>query len=69
MEEALREVINYAFFTLNLHRIEANIMPYNEASIKLVEKLNFKREGLAPKYLKINGTWEDHIHFSLINEN
>lgn len=68
MEEALMEVIDYAFKTLKLHRIEANIMPNNEASIKLVEKLNFKREGLAPKYLKINGAWEDHIHYSLIND-
>ncbi len=68
MEEALTEVIDYAFNTLRLHRIEANIMPFNEASIKLVEKLNFKREGLAPKYLKINGNWEDHVHYSLIND-
>ncbi len=67
MEEALREVIDYLFSSLKLHRIEANIMPFNTASINLVEKLNFKREGLAPKYLKINGNWEDHIHYSLIN--
>lgn len=68
MTEAMLKVIEYAFFEMNLHRIEANIMPHNEPSLKLVRKLGFHEEGTAVKYLKIRGTWEDHIHMVLINE-
>ncbi|MBB6634973.1 GNAT family N-acetyltransferase [Cohnella thailandensis] len=68
MTEALREVIRYAFEGLKLHRIEANIMPRNAASLAVVEKLGFYQEGLARKYLYINGAWEDHIHMVLRNE-
>lgn len=67
MTEGIRCMINYAFDVLQLHRIEANIMPRNEASLKVVQKLGFYHEGLAQKYLKINGTWEDHIHMVLRN--
>jgi ribosomal-protein-alanine N-acetyltransferase len=68
MTEALQVVINYAFNELGLHRIEANIMPRNKASLRVVEKLGFYHEGLAPNYLKINGAWEDHIHMVLRNK-
>lgn len=68
MAEALKWVINYAFQELRLHRIEANIMPRNRRSMRLAEKLGFQHEGLARKYLKINGVWEDHIHMVLLNE-
>lgn len=43
-------------------------MPRNGASLRLVEKLGFQPEGVASKYLKINGKWEDHVHMTLINE-
>lgn len=65
--EAVKAGIGYVFGTLKLHRIEANIMPRNERSINLVEKLGFKNEGLSKKYLKINGKWEDHLHYVLLN--
>ncbi|SDF79667.1 ribosomal-protein-alanine N-acetyltransferase [Fontibacillus panacisegetis] len=68
MTESLRPIIDYAFQELSLHRIEANIMPRNKGSLRLVEKLGFQNEGLARKYLKINGVWEDHIHMVLLNE-
>ena len=68
MTEALERVIRYAFEELRLHRIEANIMPRNAASLKVVEKAGFVSEGLARKYLRINGKWEDHIHMVLLNE-
>ncbi|MFF2480980.1 GNAT family N-acetyltransferase [Paenibacillus sp. NPDC058071] len=68
MTEALAGVIQYAFDELKLHRIEANIMPRNAASFKVVEKLRFADEGLARKYLKINGEWEDHVHMVLLND-
>ncbi|MEK8130078.1 GNAT family N-acetyltransferase [Paenibacillus filicis] len=68
MTEALREVIRIAFEELRLHRIEANIMPRNRASLQVVEKLGFISEGLAKQYLYINGVWEDHLHMTLINQ-
>ena len=68
MTEALREVVRIAFEEYGLHRIEANIMPRNKASQKVVKKLGFKKEGKAKKYLKINGIWEDHLHYVLLNE-
>lgn len=66
--EALRRAIAYAFDDLKLHRIEANVMPYNARSRRVVEKLGFEEEGLARKYLKINGRWQDHIHYVILNE-
>lgn len=68
MLEALKTSIDYVFNKLKLHRIEANIMPENINSINLVKKLGFYNEGIARKYLKINGKWEDHIHMVLLNE-
>ena len=69
MTEALERAIGYAFDDLKLHRIEANIMPRNVRSIRVVEKLGFASEGLARKYLKIAGVWEDHLHYVLLNPN
>lgn len=68
MTEAVEKIVEIGFNELKLHRIEANIMPKNKASLRVVEKLNFYDEGLAFKYLKINGIWEDHIHMVLLNE-
>lgn len=68
MVEAIEKIVEIAFQDLKLHRIEANIMPHNIRSRKSVEKLGFKEEGLSEKYLKINGKWEDHYRFTLINQ-
>jgi ribosomal-protein-alanine N-acetyltransferase len=69
MTEALARAISFAFVELKLHRIEANIMPRNARSIRVVEKLGFVNEGLSRKYLKIAGVWEDHLHYVLLNPN
>jgi [ribosomal protein S5]-alanine N-acetyltransferase len=69
MTEALQRAIDYAFDDLKLHRVEANVMPRNLRSRRVVEKLGFVEEGLARQYLKINGVWEDHIHYVLLNNN
>ncbi len=69
MTEALRAGIGVMFNDYGLHRIEANIMPKNARSLRVVEKLGFYNEGYAKKYLKINGVWEDHIHMVLLNDN
>lgn len=68
MTEAVDAVVKYAFSTLHLHRIESNIMPGNIPSIRVAEKCGFVKEGLARKYLKINGVWEDHLHYVVWNE-
>ena len=68
MREALTAIIDYAFQHLNLHRVEANIMPRNARSIRLIEGLGFEREGYSPRYLKINGVWEDHVGYALLND-
>ncbi|HWI55288.1 MAG TPA: GNAT family N-acetyltransferase [Desulfobacteria bacterium] len=68
MTEGVQQVIDFAFNSLRLHRIEANIIPHNKASLRVVNKLGFYHEGLAKKYLFINGRWEDHIHMVLRNE-
>lgn len=66
--EAIKTVVEYAFTELGLHRIEANIIPSNKASLRVMEKLGFTYEGTSRKYLKINGVWEDHKHFVMLNE-
>ncbi|MFI5385763.1 MAG: GNAT family N-acetyltransferase [Fimbriimonadales bacterium] len=67
MTEALRAAIDYVFGELRLHRIEANYMPRNAASARVLEKLGFTIEGLAKDYLLIDGRWEDHVRTSLTN--
>lgn len=67
MSEALRRLIDIAFTDIGLHRLEANIMPRNGPSLRLVQRLGFEEEGLARKYLQINGLWEDHVHMVLLN--
>lgn len=67
MTEAVVKGIDIMFIELGLHRIEANIMPRNARSMRVVEKLGFRNEGLALGYLNINGKWEDHIHMVILN--
>ena len=66
--EAIAASIRFVFGELGLHRIEANIMPRNKPSIRVAEKLGFEYEGRSPKYLKINGVWEDHLHYVVRNK-
>ncbi|MFS4437212.1 GNAT family N-acetyltransferase [Paracoccaceae bacterium GXU_MW_L88] len=64
MTEAVSAVISYAFFDLDLSRIEAAILPHNSASRKVLESVGFQREALLPAYLKIADQWQDHILYS-----
>lgn len=66
MSEAIQKMIRFAFDELDLQRIEINIMPENQKSIALAERLGFINEGIVHSYLKINGKWEDHVRYSLI---
>jgi len=66
MTEALNAAARYAFDDLGLHRMEANIQPENAASIALVRRAGFKKEGFSPRYLCINGKWRDHERWALL---
>lgn len=57
------------FSEYGMHRIEAHVMPNNEASIRVLEKIGFIYEGISHKFLEVNGLWEDHLHYALINSN
>ncbi len=64
MTAALRLLAPYAFRTLHLHRLEAGCLPANLASVRVLEKAGFQREGLARHYLRIRGNWQDHLLFA-----
>jgi len=67
MTGALRGLVPFAFGSLRLHRLEAACIPSNAASIRLLEKMGFSREGYAREYLCINGLWQDHLLFARLN--
>jgi len=66
MFDAVRALVPFIFRTLGLHRIEAACLPDNEASKSLLGKAGFRQEGLARRYLQINGEWQDHALFALL---
>jgi len=69
--EGVRTLVDIAFDEvggLGLHRVQANVMPTNAASLRVAEKVGFRREGVAKRYLKIAGSWEDHVLLALTSE-
>jgi ribosomal-protein-alanine N-acetyltransferase len=68
MSAAVRAVVGFAFDTLHLNRLEAACLPRNAASIRLLEKVGFTREGYARKYLCIDGRWQDHVLYGLVRD-
>ena len=66
MTRAVAVATRYGFATLRLHRIEAACLPQNIASMTLLERNGFQREGLARAYLRINGAWRDHVLYALL---
>lgn len=67
MHEALDATIEHVFSVMRLHRIQANYVPANLRSGRLLERLGFAREGLAKNYLYINGAWRDHVLTARLN--
>ena len=66
--EALVVLCRYVFEDLHLHRLQIAIIPRNNASRRVVEKLKIREEGTAVRYLEINGTWEDHVRYAITTE-
>jgi ribosomal-protein-alanine N-acetyltransferase len=66
--EGVAVLSRFAFEELKLHRIEVCIIPRNANSKKVVEKLKFRLEGLAERFLEINGVWEDHLRYGFTIE-
>jgi len=68
MPESLVVLAQFAFDELHLHRIQISIIPRNSASRRVVEKLGIRDEGIAARYLEINGVWEDHARYAITAE-
>jgi ribosomal-protein-alanine N-acetyltransferase len=68
MTEAIQLMLQYAFTQLKLHRLEANIQPANTASLMLIKRAGFIREGYSRRYLKICGRWRDHERWAILAE-
>lgn len=68
MTEAVRALLPFVFETLRLHRLQAACLPNNEPSKRVLEKLGFEPEGLARRFLLIDGAWRDHLVFALLSD-
>lgn len=68
MPEAVVVLARFAFEEQGLHRIQISIIPRNRSSRRVVEKLGLRNEGVALRYLEINGVWEDHVRYALTAE-
>ena len=66
--EAFAVLCRYAFDELGLHRLQASIIPRNQPSHRVAEKLGLRNEGIALRYLEINGEWEDHVRYAITAE-
>jgi ribosomal-protein-alanine N-acetyltransferase len=68
--EAVGRLLDHGFAAdgLRLHRVTAAVMPHNVASLRLAGRLGFRREGYAPKMLKIAGRWQDHVLLAKLAE-
>ena len=66
--EGVVVVLRYAFEELGLHRVEICIVPRNHNSRRVMEKLSIRDEGIAQRFLEINGVWEDHVRYGITVE-
>lgn len=68
MPTALGLVVDHLFRSVGLHRVEADVRPENEPSLRVVRKLRFREEGLHHRFLFIDGDWRDHLCFAVLRE-
>jgi [ribosomal protein S5]-alanine N-acetyltransferase len=68
LSEGVGLVLRYAFEQLRLHRLVAQIQPGNRASVRLVQRLGFRNEGLSPQILFIDGAWRDHERWAITSD-
>lgn len=68
MTRAVKALVPFAFRSLKLHRLEAAVQPHNSASVGVLERNAFQREGVLRQYLKIDGRWQDHVLFARLEE-
>ena len=68
MTEALKSIIHYANKTLKITRLEAATLPTNNASKRVLEKCDFKYEGVGQSYLQINGRWRNHVMYANVSK-
>jgi ribosomal-protein-alanine N-acetyltransferase len=66
--EGVIVLMRFAFEELRLHRLEICIIPRNTNSRRVMEKLEIREEGIAQRFLEINGVWEDHLRFGMTAE-
>jgi [ribosomal protein S5]-alanine N-acetyltransferase len=66
MTEAVATTLPFVFDELKLHRLEAACLPHNAASVRVLQKNGFQHEGLARRYLRIDGIWRDHLLFAIL---
>jgi ribosomal-protein-alanine N-acetyltransferase len=66
--EAVVVTLRFAFEAISLHRVEISIIPRNSASRRVVEKLGIRQEGIAERFLEIDGVWEDHVRYAITSE-
>lgn len=68
MPESVVTLARFAFEELYLHRLQISIIPRNARSRRVMEKLEIRDEGIAQRYLEINGVWEDHVRYAITAE-
>jgi [ribosomal protein S5]-alanine N-acetyltransferase len=66
--EAVVATLQFSFESIGLHRVEISIIPRNTASRRVVEKLGIRQEGIAERFLEIDGVWEDHVRYGITSE-
>jgi ribosomal-protein-alanine N-acetyltransferase len=68
MHESISLILAYGFGGLRLHRLNASCIPHNAKSRAVLERAGFRKEGFAPKFLQIDGAWQDHVLYGLPRE-
>ena len=68
MTDAIQLILRHAFTKMKLHRLEANVQPENAASLALIKRAGFTREGYSRRYLRIGGRWRDHERWAILAE-